>query len=100
LKILSTNLTKGFEYVFYNTNRNFTLQCQLIPAAIDPSETREESSKKIKLVSCFLNLYFNRIMFNYKTGDYSSTAYNVFTFPKNLEENLFQTFLKYANKNF
>jgi hypothetical protein len=47
LKKYSTILTKGFEYVFYNANRNFTLQYQLILAAIDSSETREESDKKI-----------------------------------------------------
>jgi hypothetical protein len=82
LKTYSTNLTKGFEYVYYNTNRNFTLQYQLILAAIDPSETGEESNKKIKLVSCFLDLYFTRRMFNYKTVDYYSTAYNVFHLSK------------------
>ena len=52
LKKYSLNITKGFEYVFYNADRNFTLQYQLILAAIDPSETKEESDKKIKLVSC------------------------------------------------
>jgi uncharacterized protein with ParB-like and HNH nuclease domain len=59
LKKYSSTLTKGFEYVFYNADRNFTLQYQLILAAIDPSETKEESDKKIKLVSCFLDFVFH-----------------------------------------
>ena len=84
LKKYSATLTKGFEYVFYNANRNFTLQNQLILAAIDPLETKEESDKKIKLVSCFLDLYFTRRIFNYKTVDYSSIVYNVFMLSKKI----------------
>lgn len=84
LKKYSLTLTKGFEYVFYNADRNFTLQYQLILAAIDPSETKEESDKKIKLVSCLLDLYFTRRIFNYKTVDYSSIVYNVFMLSKRI----------------
>lgn len=84
LKKYSSILTKGFEYVFYNADRKFTLQYQLILASIDPSETKEESDKKIKLVSCFLDLYFTRRIFNYKTVDYSSMVYNVFILSKKI----------------
>jgi uncharacterized protein with ParB-like and HNH nuclease domain len=84
LKQYSSKLTPGFEYVFYNANRNFTLQYQLILAAIDPLETKEESDQKIKLVSCFLDLYFTRRIFNYKTVDYSSIVYNVFMLSKRI----------------
>lgn len=84
LKKYSTSLNSGFEYVFYNANRNFTLQNQLILAAIDPLETKEESDKKIKLVSCFLDLYFTRRIFNYKTVDYSAIVYNVFMLSKKI----------------
>lgn len=84
LKKYSGTLTKGFEYVFYNADRNFTLQYQLILAAIDPIETKEDSDKKIKLVSCFLDLYFTRRIFNYKTVDYSSIVYNVFMLSKKI----------------
>jgi len=84
LKRYSNTLTPGFEYVFYNSDRNFTLQYQLILAAIDPTETKEVSDKKIKLVSCFLDLYFTRRIFNYKTVDYSSIVYNVFLLSKKI----------------
>lgn len=56
----------------------------MILAAIDPLETKEESDKKIKLVSCFLDLYFTRRIFNYKTVDYSAIAYNVFMLSKRI----------------
>lgn len=84
LKKYSTNYTPGFESVFYNGNRNFTLQFQLILASIDPNETKEESDKKIKLISCFLDLYFTRRIFNYKTVDYSAIVYNVFLLSKKI----------------
>jgi uncharacterized protein with ParB-like and HNH nuclease domain len=84
LKKYSSTLNEGFEYVFYNADRNFTLQYQLILAAIDPLETKEETDKKIKLVSCFLDLYFTRRIFNYKTVDYSSIVYNVFILSKKI----------------
>ncbi len=84
LKKYAATLTKGFEYVFFNANRNFTLQFQLILAAIDPEETKEVSDQKIKLVSCFLDLYFTRRIFNYKTVDYSSIVYNVFMLSKKI----------------
>jgi len=86
LKFYSTNFTAGFESVFYNGNRNFTLQFQLILASIEPNETREESNRKIKLISCFLDLYFTRRIFNYKTVDYSSIVYNVFILSKKIRQ--------------
>ena len=88
LKKYSITLTKGFEYVFYNADRYFTLQFQLILAAIDPSETKEESDKKIKLVSCFLDLYFTRRIFNYKTVDYSAIVYSIFMLSKRIRRKL------------
>ena len=84
LKKYAGKLTSGFEYVFFNADRNFTLQFQLILAAIDPEETKEISNQKIKLVSCFLDLYFTRRIFNYKTVDYSSIVYNVFMLSKKI----------------
>jgi uncharacterized protein with ParB-like and HNH nuclease domain len=84
LKNYSSTLTEGYEYVFYNANRNFTLQYQLILASIDPRETREVSDKKIKLVSCFLDLYFTRRIFNYKTVDYSALVYTIFMLSKKI----------------
>jgi uncharacterized protein with ParB-like and HNH nuclease domain len=82
LKNYSTNYTPGFESVFYNGNRNFTLQFQLILASVDPNDSKEDSDKKIKLISCFLDLYFTRRIFNYKTVDYSAIVYNVFLLSK------------------
>jgi uncharacterized protein with ParB-like and HNH nuclease domain len=84
LKNYSIVLTPGFEYVFYNAKRYFTLQNQLILASIDPTETKEISVKKIKLVSCFLDLFFTRRIFNYKTVDYNAIVYKMFLLSKKI----------------
>jgi uncharacterized protein with ParB-like and HNH nuclease domain len=84
LKSYSNVLTPGFEYVFYNAKRYFTLQNQLILASIDPAETKEISDKKIKLVSCFLDLFFTRRIFNYKTVDYNAIVYKIFLLSKKI----------------
>lgn len=84
LKDYSRQLTPGYEYVFYNANRNFTLQYQLILAGIDPVDHIDIVDQKIKLISCFLDLYFTRRIFNYKTVDYSAILYNVFLLSKKI----------------
>lgn len=84
LKQYAAKFTPGFEHVFYNANRNFTLQYQLILAAIDPAESREVSDTKIRLVSCFMDLYFTRRILHSKTVDYSSMLYNLFLLTKKI----------------
>lgn len=84
LKRYSQVLTPGFEHVFYNANRNFTLQYQLILAGIHPDDSQVISDKKIKLISSFLDLYFTRRIINYKTVDYSAILYNIFILSKSI----------------
>ena len=84
IKSVSTDLTAGYEHVYYNAERNFTLQEQLILSSISPMESKEVSLAKIKLVAAFMDLYFTRRIFNYKTVDYSSMVYNIFLLSKKL----------------
>jgi hypothetical protein len=94
LKKYSERLTDGYEHVFYNSNRNFTLQFQLILAAIEASESKEDSEKKIKIVSRFLDLYLTRRIFNYKTVDYNSISYNIFLLTKKIRRRPFEELKK------
>lgn len=82
LKQYSARLTPGFEHVYYNADRNFTLQYQLILATIDAAETKEVSDTKIRLMSCFIDLHFTRRIFHYKTVDYNAMLYNLFLLSK------------------
>jgi uncharacterized protein with ParB-like and HNH nuclease domain len=87
----SNEYSEEFEYVFYNANRKFTLQTQLLLAAINPEDTKDIISKKIRLVSCFIDQYITRRIFNFKTIDYSSMLYTVFVLTKKLRrKNLFE----------
>ena len=81
---LSTAYTNGFEHIFYNANQNFTLQPQLLFAAVDPNDPTDIIDTKIRVVSCFLDNYLIRRIFNYKTVDYSAMTYNIFLLTKKI----------------
>ena len=78
----SAKFDPEFKYVFYNAGREFTLQHQLILAAIDPLENEKTSLKKIKIVSCFLDQYVTRRVLNYKRVGYSDQKSVIFQFTK------------------
>lgn len=84
LKFYSENFTKDYEYVFYNANRNFTLQYMVILAAIDPNDSPGEVDKKIKIVSCFLDQYIAVRVFNFKVVDYSTIKNAMFSLSKKI----------------
>lgn len=80
----SEKLTPGYEYIFYNSNRNFTLQPLLLIAAINKEDNRDEIDKKLRVVSCFLDQYISIRIFNYKTIDYSAMTYTMFQLSKRM----------------
>lgn len=55
LRKYAKNFDKKYEYVYYNSHRNFTLQFVLILAAISPTDNEDVIYKKVKLVSCFID---------------------------------------------
>ena len=84
LKQYSSNFNKEYEYVFYNADRGFTFQYQIILASICPKDTLDIINKKIKLVSCFIDQFISVRVFNFKTVDYSSIRYTVFNLTKKI----------------
>lgn len=78
LRECSIVLNPDFEYVYYNANRNFTLQYQLILSSIDRNDGATIIDRKIKIVSCFIDQYITRRAVNYKVVDYSSIKNAVF----------------------
>lgn len=80
----SSHYTTGFGYIYYNANKNFTLQPQLLMSAIHPADNLDVIDTKLKLVSCFLDNYLIRRIFNYKTVDYSAMTYNIFLLTKKI----------------
>lgn len=84
LKQYSSNFNKEYEYVFYNADRGFTFQYQIILASICPKDTLDIINKKIKLVSCFIDQFVAVRVFNFKTVDYSSIRYTIFNLTKKI----------------
>lgn len=84
LKKYANEFHKEYEHVFYNANRNFTLQYLIILASIDIDDDEETINKKIKLVSCFIDQFIAIRVFNFRTLNYSSIRYTVFTITKDI----------------
>lgn len=82
LKQYSNTFNKDYEYVFYNADRGFTLQYQIILASIEQNDTTDIINKKIKLISCFIDQFITLRVFNFKTVDYSSIRYTIFNLTK------------------
>lgn len=82
LKEYSRKFNKDYEHVFYNSDRGFTLQYQIILSAIKSDDTQDVVNKKIKMVSCFIDQFISIRIFNFKTVDYSSIKYTVFNITK------------------
>ena len=80
----SAKLTEGFEYIFYNSDRNFTLQPLILMASLDKNDTKEIIDAKLKIVSCFLDQYISIRIFNFKTLDYSAMTYTMFMLAKKI----------------
>jgi uncharacterized protein with ParB-like and HNH nuclease domain len=99
LKKYSREFHPDYDCVFYNADRGFTLQYQLILASISPSDSNHIIDKKIKMVSCFIDQYIAQRVFNFKTVDYSSIRYTIFNLTKSIRrkttEELAQTLIDY-----
>lgn len=84
LKEFAQNFNKEYEYLFYNADRGFTFQYQIILASICPDDILDIINKKIKLVSCFIDQFIAVRVFNFKTVDYSSIRYTIFNLTKKI----------------
>src|SRR5690625_4947100 len=84
LKKYANKFHEEFAHVYYNAHRNFTLQYQLILAAIDPEDDQETVHKKIKIVSRFIDQYIAIRVFNFRSMNYSTVLYTVFNLTKDI----------------
>lgn len=78
------NLTPGWESVFYNEDRGFTLQTQALLAPISPNDDPQEIKSKVKLVADFLDIWLARRVWNFHTISHSSVSYTLFALTKEL----------------
>jgi len=77
-------LTPGLEYVYYNSENNFTLQDVLILASIKPDDDTNTIDKKIRLVAGYIDIFIARRVVNFRTLSYSSIVYTMFNLMKEI----------------
>ena len=86
LKKYSTEFNAEFSFVFFNADRNFTLQYQLLLAAVDRDDTQDIIKKKIIIISAFIDQYITRRVVNYKAVDYSTIKNAIFNLTKKVRK--------------
>ena len=86
LKNYSTEFNGEFSFVFFNADRNFTLQYQLLLAAVDRDDSQDVIKKKIVIVAAFIDQYITRRVVNYKAVDYSTIKNAIFNLTKKVRK--------------
>lgn len=81
---VSRTFDPRYEHVFYNAHREFTLQHQLLLAAIDSLDDWATIEKKIRVVSCFIDQEVSIRVFNYKSVSYNTRKNAVFQLTKRI----------------
>ena len=77
-------LTPGWESIYHNEDRGFTLQTQVLLAALTPDDRPKEIKRKVELVADYLDIWLARRIWNFRTISYSSVRYTFFNLTKEL----------------
>lgn len=78
VKKYSQTYTTGYEYVFYNANRDLNYQTLLIISAIDKNDPVQIVDQKIKLVSRFVDIFASNKILNYKKANFNTNKSTLF----------------------
>lgn len=77
-----TELTRGFENVFYNNFIRMDYQSMVLRAALNPNDDKREIMKKIRIVSYFLDCFSASRIVNSKEFNWNSNKAYLFGFIK------------------
>jgi len=80
----SKTLTPNLESVYLNNEHNFTLQYPLILAAIIKTDDELTVSRKIRVVSSFVDILIHRRLWTFKAVDYRNMRYAMFNVIKDI----------------
>ena len=78
LRKAGESLTDGLEVVYYNAQNNFTLQYPVLLAPLVRSDSEDETLRKLRIVSSFIDILIARRIWNWKSTTYSTMQYNMF----------------------
>ena len=86
----ASRFSEEFDYIFFNAHNNFTFQYALMLAPLRVDDDAETISRKIRLVSGFIDIFIARRMVNFRTLGYSSITYTIFNIIKEIrDQNIF-----------
>ena len=72
------NFTSGLESIWFNEDRGFTLQTQLLLAPLTPEDSQNTILKKLALTADFLDIWLARRLWNFRTTSQSSVKHTLF----------------------
>jgi uncharacterized protein with ParB-like and HNH nuclease domain len=81
---ISRTLTPNLESVYLNNEHTFTLQYPLILAAINKTDDELVVSRKIRVVSSFVDILIHRRLWSFKAVDYRNMRYAMFNVIKDI----------------
>ena len=84
LKKYSVEFDSEYECLFYNAERNFTLQYQVILSAIESGDSEDVVKQKIQIVSKYIDQYIARRGFNLKMFGYNTVKNAMFAISKKI----------------
>lgn len=80
----SKTLTPNLESVYFNNEHNFTLQYPLILAAINKTDDEVTVSRKIRVVSSFVDILIHRRLWTFNSVIYRNMRYAMFNVIKDI----------------
>jgi hypothetical protein len=72
-------LFAGLEPIHYNAQHKFTLQYPVLLAPLLPDDPEVEIVRKLRVVSSFIDILITRRIWNWRSIDYSTLQYAMFT---------------------
>ena len=84
IKLYGTKLTNAFEEVFYNNNRDLNYQTMLIISAVRNDDSEDIISRKIQMVSKFVDDFASVRIFNFKKVNWNTNKYQLFRIMKEI----------------
>jgi len=84
LRAAADTLTEGLESVHYNAQSNFTLQYAVLLAPLKMDDGEGEITRKLRIVSTYLDILIARRTWNFKAIDYSTMQYAMFLVMKEI----------------
>lgn len=78
--------TPELEYVFYNAHNNFTLQYALMLAPLRIDDDYDTVTRKMRLVSGYIDIFIARRVVNFRTLGYSSIRHTMFNLMKTIRD--------------